>query len=380
MPPMFAGKAPCFDELRGFYYGRLWQEWSMAQRSAALALNGAPIAPRAWRMGFHARNLAEIDARRRPGARLEAFLDQDERKGIHAIVNHAGLPLDSNPLKNKALFEQACRSAELPLPATIETPADAEAFPALISKPLFGSKGKGVVRLIRQPDGALQSSDGATKILRADIPPWLASEQANGRIVQECLSVDPALAAISPGALPTVRVVTMLDERGNPEVTDCALRLSLDGARAADNFNIDNLVVPVDPATGTMGPALRRTAGGFSESVTHPATGARIAGETLHSLKAVRALALAAHLPFAPRFSIIGWDIGLTDRGPVLIEGNWNPGYNVLQLVHGVGLGELRLGALYRHHLENADPAAWRAARPIQVAQSPMGKPHTGPR
>lgn len=81
-------------------------------------------------------------------------------------------------------------------------------------------------------------------------------------------------------------------------------------------------------------------------------------------------LARAAHRCFAPDFAIIGWDIGLSDQGPVLIEGNWNPGYNVLQLVHGVGIGELRIGALYRHHLARAPAAAWAAAGPVQVAQA----------
>lgn len=265
---MFAGGVAQADELRSYYYDRLWRSWSRLQRAAALALNGAPVAPRAWRMGFHARNLAEIDARRRPGARLGAFLDQDERKGIHAIVNAAGIPLERNPLKNKALFERACRAAGLPLPMAVDNAATAAALPALIAKPRFGSKGRGVIRYVRAPDGGLRASDGSATVARADIAAWLAREQARGRIVQQCLAVDPALAAISPGALPTLRVVTLLDEVGEPEVTDVALRLSLAAERAADNFNIDNLVAPIDPATGRIGMALRRTRAGFAETAT----------------------------------------------------------------------------------------------------------------
>lgn len=371
MPPMFVGGGAC-DDLRAYYYRRLWQQWGVTDRALALGLNGAPLNRRAWRMGFRPGNLAEIDLRRRDGARIAAFLDQDERKGIHAIVNHAGLPLDRNILKNKTLFERTCRAAGLPLPEDIADAERAQAMTALIAKPMFGSKGKGVVRLLRQPDGALLSSDGEISVARADIAAWLKRERESGRIVQQCLAVDPALAAISPGALPTVRVVTVLDEHGAPEVTDCALRLSLDDERAADNFNMDNLVAPIDAVTGALGPALRRVAGGFAETADHPATGARIAGEILPSFDAVRRLALSAHRPFAPDYRIIGWDIGLTDTGPVLIEGNWNPGYNVLQLVHGTGLGDMRIGQLYRHHLEHAPDTAWRAARPVQVAQAPF--------
>ena len=74
---------------------------------------------------------------------------------------------------------------------------------------------------------------GAGKMGSAMLDGWLARERSEGRIVQQCLSVDPALAAISPGALPTLRVVTVLDERGVPEVTDIALRLSLADTAAA---------------------------------------------------------------------------------------------------------------------------------------------------
>lgn len=370
MPPVFAGRrGDASHDLRAYYYGRLWDQWGMADRAVGLALNGAPLKPRAWRMGFRPHNLMEIDARRRSDARMEAFLDQDERKGIHAIINHAGLPLDANALKNKALFERACRAAGLPLPETISRSEQAGHHAALISKPMFGSKGKGVVRLVRQPDGGLRSSDGAITVVRGDISAWLARELAAGQIVQECLSVARDVAPISPGALPTVRAVTVLDERGVPEVTDCALRLSLDDARAADNFNIDNLVAPIDLQTGVLGTALRRVAGGFAETDVHPATGARIAGAVLQSLDVVKQLAVCAHRAFSQDFAVIGWDIGLSDRGPVLIEGNWNPGYNVLQLVQRVGLADMRIGTLYRHHLAHASERAWRAARPVQVAQ-----------
>jgi hypothetical protein len=377
MPPSFAGGAGGTTELRAYYYDRLWRQWSRAERALGLTLNGLPFASsglaiRAWRSGFRRRNLAEIEARRRYGARIEAFLDQDERKGIHAIVNRAGLPLERNVLKNKLLFEQSCRAAGLPLPQSVHSVSELGEYPALISKPRFGSKGQGVHRLIRQHDGGLRSSDGLIAIPAGEVGEWLFREQAEGRIVQECLSVHPALADISPGALPTLRVVTVLDERRQPEITDMALRLSLANDRAADNFNIDNLVAPVDLRSGLLGPALRRKDGGFAESAQHPLTGAPIAGEILAQIEDVRALALAAHGHFAPSYKIIGWDIGLSDRGPILIEGNWNPGYNVLQLVHGVGLGELRIGALYRFHLERAPNEAWSAASPMQFAQQPF--------
>lgn len=379
MPPIFAGGGADTTDLRAYYYTRLWEQWSGSQRLLGRALCGLPSigsqsAATAWRLGFRCGNLAEVDARRKAGARLEAFLDQDERKGIHAIINHMALPLDTNPLKNKFLFEETCRRASLPLPATIASADDAAAHRALVSKPRFGSKGVGVMRLVRLLDGGFQSSCGGLTVSANDLGAWLAAQQAKGRIVQECLETHPSVAAMSPGALPTLRVVTVINERGDPEVTDAALRLSLEENRAADNFNIDNLVAPVALDSGLLGPALRRVAKGFAESDDHPTTGARIAGEFLELLPAALELAREAHTCFSARFALVGWDIGLASVGPVLIEGNWNPGYNVLQLVHGTGVGDLRLGELYRFHLTRAPAIAWQAATPLQVAQRPWRK------
>lgn len=380
LPDIFAGGAGNTEDPRSYYYDRLWHQWSRAQRSTARMLNRALASAdllrgadaRARKLGFAPAHLSEIVARRAPDSRLEAFFDQDERKGIHAIINAGGLPLDANPLKNKRRFEIACRKAGLLLPATIESEGDAHHHVALISKPQFGSKGKGVQRLVRGSGDEWRSSDGKIRLQRGELGQWLAREQRRGRIVQQCLAPHWSLASISPGALPTLRIVTCLDENGEPEVTETMLRLSLEEDRAADNFNADNLVAPVDRATGLVGPALRRACGNFVELATHPRTGEAIAGVRLALLDQASALSVSGHKVFQRDFAVIGWDIGLSADGVVMIEGNWNPGVNIIQLIHGRPIGETRLGALYRFHLQHARTEFWAAALPIQIAQLPF--------
>jgi len=368
------------EELRGFYYRRLWQQWSPRQRVLARTLTALRWGPsvaaarhlggralEAWQLGFAPESLAEIDARIRPDARPAAFLDQHERKGVHALINPGAMPFGANLLKNKRRFTRYCAAQQLATAAAIDDPSGAD---GLIIKPQYGSKGRGVRRIERR--GSQWVANDGEIIATADLPAWLAAQRARGLLVQELLRTERALALLSPGALPTLRITTCLDEGGTPEIVDVALRLSLAPDHAADNFNADNLVCGVDTASGRLGLALRRTATGFDELDTHPATGAPIAGHRLASLAAASALAQRAHAPLADRFTVIGWDIGLTEKGPALVEGNWNPGYNVMQLVHGRGIGEMRLGALYRHHLERLPDTRWRAAAPVEVAQRPF--------
>ena len=66
-----------------------------------------------------------------------------------------------------------------------------------------------------------------------------------------------------------------------------------------------------------------------------PVSGAYVFGGPLFDR--AQALAIRAHERFREGFTLIGWDIGLTAQGPVLIEGNWNPGTDIVQLVNGKG-------------------------------------------
>lgn len=382
MAPALAGVAPADAATpRSFYYAKLWQHWSSRQRTVALGLaaarstgavrdllNGDRGALAARWTGFSPALRREIEQRRRADACLSAFLDQEERKGLHALLNPVAVPFDRNVLKNKASFEARCEEAALPVPRSLW--AGLDEAEALIVKPQYGSKGKGVRRFDRQAAGDWQEAGGPWRVAAADFAGWIDRMTARGQIVQECLAVDPSLADISPGALPTLRVVTCRNEVGAPEVTDVALRLSL-SAGAVDNFNADNLVCGVD-ARGFAGPALRRLDGRLVECARHPLTDATIERRRLALYGEATALAVRAHDRLGDGFTVIGWDIGLTARGAVLVEGNWNPGYNVMQLVHGRGLGDTRLGALYRRHLEHLDDRAWAAAAPITLAQSPF--------
>lgn len=337
------------------YHDGLVRHWTPAQRFAGHMF--AALGRGGW---TPAERLYLGDAVRGQG------LSMRDRKGLHRLLNPAAFPLAANPLKNKQLFAQA--ASGLPLPDACDPDRqDLDLWLSqqddIIAKPSYRSKGQGVERFVRDGHGWR----GRARVLDANqLATHLRRVWRQGGVIQKRLPTHQALAAMSPGALPTLRVVTCLNEQGVPEICDMALRLSAGGPRPVDNFNAGNLVLAVDGA-GRCGPAWR--SGGKrppSRHSHHPTTGVPIEDILLPDHAAAQALAIRAHERFRDGFTLIGWDIGLTAQGPVLIEGNWNPGTDIVQLVSGRGLADSRLGTLYRHALARLTPADWRDARVVQ--------------
>ncbi|WHO38625.1 sugar-transfer associated ATP-grasp domain-containing protein [Sphingobium sp. AP49] len=339
------------------YHDGLRRHWSVGRRMIARLI--AASGRSGW-AGSERRLLCET-------VRAQG-LSMRDRKGVHRLLNPGAFPAEANPLKNKQLFARHAVAAGLPVPDSFALEASdittwLHGQSVIIAKPSYCSKGQGVVRFEKK-GGRWEGAEGpiADDALRLR----LLALWAAGGVIQHCLATHGALADISPGALPTLRVVTCLDEVGTPEACALALRLSAGGGQPVDNFNAGNLVLSID-GDGRCGPVWQAGPDGAPiRCDRHPLTGAMISGRPVPDLDAAVALALRAHLAFRSGFTVIGWDVGLTPDGPVLVEGNWNPGTDIVQLVSGRGLADSRLGALYCHHLRHLPSRRWQAAGAIE--------------
>lgn len=143
-----------------------------------------------------------------------------------------------------------------------------------------------------------------------------------GCLLQELLRPHPEIARRTGGRLCTARVIVLLEREG-PRVTQAWLRVAR-GANMVDNIRhgeTGNSWGAVEVATGRV---LRQVVdAGFDETEIqrHPDTGEPIVGFVLPDWEAGLALCLRASLCFGG-FRAQGWDLALTDRGPVLVELN----------------------------------------------------------
>jgi hypothetical protein len=224
-------------------------------------------------------------------------------------------------------------------------------------KPIDGKGGKNIERWDHVGDGRYRGNtgeivDGAWLIARFADESW-----AMPRLVQPRIVNHPQLAPLSNGALATVRAVTCLDEQGRPELVGAVMRMAVGANHVVDNLHAGGIAAGVDLATGELGPASNLGADvrlGWIER--HPDSGAPIRGFRLPCWDQLRPFAEHAHGGFSDRV-VVGWDIALTDDGPVLVEANGAPDLDIMQRPFRRGLMRERLAELLAHHV-----ATWQLA------------------
>jgi hypothetical protein len=235
-------------------------------------------------------------------------------------------------LRDKYLFALVLRALDYPTPPLVGLLDEREvewleprrrvALPAIahgagtldvIAKPRFGIQGRGVVRLHLR-DGEIRV-DGSPAT-----PAGLAAALGGPAVLQVPIAQHAALAALHPSSVNTLRVITVRDGREPRPFSRPLLRVGFGGS-LVDNGNAGGLQAFVDPATGRVtGDAIMLRGGSLAR---HPDTDVAFDGfEIPHFHRAVE-LAVRLHAEL-PGLHSIGWDLAITDAGPVFVEGNDN--------------------------------------------------------
>lgn len=200
--------------------------------------------------------------------------------------------------------------------------ADEAAFAAFAGRhPVFFAKddtglcGSGILRVETGADTDLAA-------LRAELI------AGNRTTLEQPIVQHPALSALYPGAINTVRMMTLRGDDGTPHIVFACLRVGRGGSYV-DNFNAGGMTARVDLDTGRLrAPALNKAG---DELSAHPDTGVAFEGFEIPFYDDCRALVLAAARK-VEGIQYVGWDVAVTPDGPVLVEGNHFPGHDVTQL------------------------------------------------
>ncbi|HMB64260.1 MAG TPA: sugar-transfer associated ATP-grasp domain-containing protein [Eudoraea sp.] len=157
-------------------------------------------------------------------------------------------------------------------------------------------------------------------------------------IHQACIEQHPEISKIYAGSVNSMRVETYMDKDNNPEFLGILMRFGVGGS-PLDNVSAGGFFVAIDKESGTlMETGMKALIFGGTKIWKHPDTGFRFEGFKVPYFEECKALCVELLRYFPCRLA--GWDIAITPTGPVVIEGNPNPGIN---------MGELEYGGLVNH-------------------------------
>ena len=302
-----------------------------------------------------------------------AFISSKELRRVQVKLN----PCEYFSLfKNKLLFKRYFENAGLPVspllgvfdPAwgrtreglSFRNTADVEQWlptvppDGVVFKPIEGADGRAILVCRGGKEGTLTAVDGThydargifdfmtdgARLRRAyDGGEPKTAFLAESRIVQH-----ERLAALCPDTVCSVRVVTLCSDDGTAEVIGAVFKLSFSRS-GVDNLHAGGLGVGIERSTGRLmqGRALGDM---WKPYVSTLPNGTRFEGTQLPHWDAVLRVACRAAEAF-PFMKAIGWDIAITQDGPVIIEGNWGWGADVVQIGSLQGMMTASLAACY---------------------------------
>ncbi len=148
----------------------------------------------------------------------------------------------------------------------------------------------------------------------------------DGVLLQQRIEQHDTLAAINPHCTNTLRVITLINSDFEIEVLASQLKFGR-GRSMVDNTS-QGAVSSFVGSDGAIGPLIYVDSEQMTRYDRHPDTGVQVVGTKLPFFNEAYQLAIEAQRCY-PQLRTIGWDIAITNAGPVVIEGNvwygWQP-------------------------------------------------------
>ena len=198
--------------------------------------------------------------------------------------------------------------------------------PDIIAKPLEGSSGVGIERFTSE------HWNGRVEAFLKE----LLDKQIG--IIEERVIQHPRMSEMCPTSVNTIRIATLLGDK-KQGIVYAFLRIG--NGNVMDNVDQGGMAARVDLKSGKL-----LTVGADKKGQTfthHPMTGTPIIGFEVPFFEEAKAMCIAASQK-VPQMRFVAWDVAITEKGPVFIEGNSFPSHAVPQFAahYPDGIGIMR--------------------------------------
>ncbi len=265
---------------------------------------------------------------------LRGFLS--DKVAFTALLARLGLPTTTT----QAVYSTDRALGEMPVlrdAAAIEAFLTGAARYPLFGKPVSSIQGIGAVGIasVDGTRGIAHLASGRSLAL-AELAREIASAHPAGFVFQDAVAQHPAMTALIGTAVGTLRVVTVIDT-DRPRPLYAVWKIPAPKASADNFWQAGSMITLPDQATGEVTQA-RRGRGLATEWLDkHPVSQRPFTGFRIPHWQAALDLAVQAHGIF-PVNGILGWDIAITEAGPLVIECNDSPAHALYQLASGRGV------------------------------------------
>lgn len=255
---------------------------------------------------------------------------------VAALLEKLGL----SATRAQAVFSQTHGFGRLPTLRNAEQIADflkSKAKFPVFGKPVGGSKSVGSARLESfDPETAIITLGNGRTANVYKLADEIVRDYQRGFVFQDAIGQDAEVSSIVGSALGCVRIVTVADEP-SPRVLYAIWKIPAPDAMSDNFWQKGSMLAHIDIKTGQI-TEVRRGTGLDTEMLdTHPVSGKKLIGFSIPNWDDAVKLAKSAH-SISPENGVLGWDIGLSKDGPVVIECNSNPFHSLYQLATGRGV------------------------------------------
>lgn len=193
----------------------------------------------------------------------------------------------------------------------------------VMAKPRYGTIGSGVQKINVPQDREKLRLQLRTLANRGD------------HVLEDLIVQHPLMASLNATSVNTVRLVTVIDNDQQVEVIAAVLRMGNGGV--IDNYSAGGMAAPVDMATGRVWQGATYRDSTRQMERIHPTSHVEIVGFMVPYWEETLALVKDAAW-VVPEVRAVGWDIAITENGPILVEGNDNWDKTIVQRPRGYGL------------------------------------------
>lgn len=165
-----------------------------------------------------------------------------------------------------------------------------------------------------------------------NISKFLTYLEENRMFLEELIIQHKKMNTLCSTSVNTIRIMTFVNN-GKSEILYAALRVG-NGVNEVDNFHKGGMGVSIDTKTGKLkGNAIDKD---LNEFKMHPVTRTYFNKFELPFWKETKKLVLDAAL-VNQNIKVVGWDVAITKNGPILVEGNRRPGFDLVQVLSKKG-------------------------------------------